>query len=301
MLSGLVGSAFFSAPAVLAADLSNLYKAPAAATAAPAVDGFNEKFDAFGGSMANLTLYGTEGTLSIPLQGQFGAQLDGRVGSLGGNTFGAGGAHLFWRNPAQGLLGIYADTTEWERFGGVNVTRAAGEGAYYIGPLTLEGVAGVEAGNSVSSATAVPGLGGVTTNTFTQGFNVRTRFFDQVKLQYYFNDNLSGFVGQDYLGGKDALALGAEVAYPLGHGIMSSAFVEARLGEGDFHGVWGGLKFYFGQKDKPLLARQRQDDPSAWSSDSLFSILNNATSGSTTTSNCPPGEVPVDGSCQNPL
>ena len=300
MLSGIVGSAFLGAPAVKAADLSNLYKAPALTSSGPAVDGFNEKFDAFGGSIANMTVYGTEGSLAIPLQAQFGAQIDGRVGSLGGDTFGSGGAHLFWRNPAEGLLGIYADTTEWERFGGVNVTRAAGEGAYYWGSVTLEGIAGVEAGNSVSNVTSVLGPGGVTTNSFAQGFDVKTRFFDQVKLQYYVNENLSAYVGQDYLGGKDALALGAEVAYPLGHGIMSSAFVEARLGDGDFHGVWGGLKFYFGQKDKSLMARQRQDDPPVWSADSVFSILNNGTSGSSTTSNCPAGEFPVDGTCETP-
>jgi hypothetical protein len=35
----------------------------------------------------------------------------------------------------------------------------------------------------------------------------------------------------------------------------------AGIGEGDASGVWGGLKFYFGQKDKPLIRRNREDDP----------------------------------------
>ena len=54
---------------------------------------------------------------------------------------------------------------------------------------------------------------------------------------------------------------------------MASAFVEGRIGEGDFHGVWGGLRVYFGQKDKPLIDRHRQDDPTVWGVDSLFSSI----------------------------
>jgi hypothetical protein len=67
--------------------------------------------------------------------------------------------------------------------------------------------------------------------------------------------------------------------------------VEARYGDHDFHGVWGGVKLYFGQSDKPLMARHRRDDPPLWIADSLFSIINNqgssltsATSQSSTTS-----------------
>ena len=48
---------------------------------------------------------------------------------------------------------------------------------------------------------------------------------------------------------------------PLGNGIMGSAFVEGRVGEDDFHGVWGGLQFHFGPTGKTLMARERQGDP----------------------------------------
>jgi hypothetical protein len=311
ILSGIVGSAFLTAPAVMADDLSYLNKAPAVPIAAgPAVDGFNEKFGAFGGSIANKSLYGVQGAIGIPLQGQFGAQIDGSLGSLDSSTFGAVGGHLFWRNPEQGLLGIYGSYTGWDRFGGVYVSQIAGEAAYYWGPVTLEGIAGVEFGNSVSSTTTSssivpPGIGGIpgltTTSTYTEGYNVQTRFFDQINLKYYFKNDWSAYVGHRYLGGKNALALGSELAYPFGHGIMGSAFVEARVGEGDFHGVWGGFKLYFGQKDKPLIARQRQDDPPIWTTDTLFSILNNHTTSanSTSTLTCNPPEVPVNGRCQS--
>ena len=295
MLSRIIGSAFLGGPIVTgplaqAADLSSAYTVPPIAAPAPAVDGFNGKFDAFSGGINKLSIYGAEGSFSIPLASQFGAQFDGRVGGLDGSTFGSGAGHFFWRNPTQGLLGVYGDTTEWSRFGGVNVSRVAGEGAYYWGAVTFEGIAGVEFGNSVSGPIANPAI--------TQSYDVRTRFFDQFKAKYYFTDNVSGYVGHDYLGGKNALALGGEFAIPSGHGIMTSAFVEARLGEGEFHGVWGGLKFYFGQKDKALEARQRQDDPETWSSDALFGILNNSTSNGIPLS-CPAGEIPVKGICES--
>ena len=45
---------------------------------------------------------------------------------------------------------------------------------------------------------------------------------------------------------------------------MTSLFVEGRAGEGSFHGVWGGVRFYFGQKDKTLIRRHREDDPTDW-------------------------------------
>ena len=35
---------------------------------------------------------------------------------------------------------------------------------------------------------------------------------------------------------------------------MGTAFVEARVGENSFEGVWGGLRFDFGERDKTLSA-----------------------------------------------
>jgi hypothetical protein len=107
-------------------------------------------------------------------------------------------------------------------------------------------------------------------------------------------------IGHRYLGGKHALALGTEHAFTLGNGQASSLFVEARLGEGDFHGVWGGLKFYWGQKDKSLIARHRQDDPPVW--DTLFSITNSRSSsgGSSSEEFCAAPEIPIGGSCIGP-
>ena len=81
---------------------------------------------------------------------------------------------------------------------------------------------------------------------------------------------------------------------------MATAFAEARIGEGDFQGVWGGLRFYFGNKDKTLMKRHREDDPVNWGASNLFSITNSHTtsSGSSSQQFCNAGDTNNgDGTC----
>jgi hypothetical protein len=264
-----------------------------------------------GGSLNRRTLYGSRAAISAPLAGQWGLQVDLAAGSLESRAFGSIAPHLFWRNPSQGLIGVYASHTHWDQFGGVHVTQVAGEAEGYFGRFTVQGIAGVEFGNSVTNiaqagfviqpAGGIFGAAGVfNTNTFLQGFDVKTRFFDQINLKYYVTDNVAGYIGHRYLGGKNALALGGEAAVPLGKGLMGSAFVEARFGETQFQGVWGGLKFYLGQKDKTLIRRHREDDPNVW--DTLHSILNNYNSSGSSTSTlfCGPGrDLQPNGTCES--
>ena len=230
----------------------------------------NGKIDGLGGSIGHRSLYGSQGSLSIPLGGQYGAQIDGMVGSWGGRTFENVAPHLFWRNPAQGLVGFYTSHTWWDQFGGLYVGRAAGAAEWYSGPLTLQGIAGVEFGNSRTNTIIVPGA------TILQTFDIKTRLSEEENLKYYLGDNWDAYVGHRYLGGKNMLALGTEVAVPLalGRGTLATGFVEGRVGTSHSEGVWGGLRLYFGQKDKSLKDRQRQDDPWLWSLSDL-QILNN--------------------------
>jgi hypothetical protein len=304
MLAGIVGGS--SVGGASAADLVPVFKAPVLAE--PAVDGFNAKWEALGGSLSGHRLYGSRGAFSIPLGNVVGLQFDGGIGKLGGNRFFTVAPHLFWRNPSQGLVGLYASHTNWDRFGGVHVTQVAGEGEKYFGRWTVQGIAGVEWGNTVSNTTTgttvvppgggpfgVPGI--IATTTFTEGYTVKTRFFDQVNLKYYFTDNAAGYVGHRYLGGQNAAALGGEIALPLDK-VMASAFVEARFGEHAYNGVWGGLKFYFGQKNKTLIQRHRQDDPPIW--DTLFSFNRFTNGSSSSTPFCtPPQVLQPDGSCES--
>ena len=298
MLSGMVGAVFLPVVASQASDVG-VAKTPSFVAARPAVDGINWKAEGLGGSFADKSIYGGAASVAVPLGGQFGAQLDGAVGSFDSRAFGILGGHLFWRDPAQGLIGLYANHTYWNQYGGAHVSQIAGEAEYYLGQWTIQGVAGVEFGNTASNGSKSSSTVGflTTTTTNTDFFDVRTRFFDQVNLSYYIQPDWKAFVGHRYLGGKHAFAVGSEWAMPLGAGRMASLFVEARLGEDDFHGVWGGVKFYFGQKDKPLIARHRQDDPINWTPESLFSIVNSAGSSSSKVLTCQFPEVLVNGVC----
>src|SRR5438105_3438231 len=153
MLAGVVGGVFLAVQVARAADLepaTPYFKAPPALFQ-PAVDGFNAKWDALAGTINSRSLYGSRGAFSVPLPDQMGLQIDVQGGALQNRPFGSLGGHLFWRNPAQGLLGVYASHVHWDQFGGVHATHIAGEGELYVGRFTVQAIAGVEFGNTVSS------------------------------------------------------------------------------------------------------------------------------------------------------
>ena len=282
ILAGILGGATLATSIATAADLTPYPALPAVAPVWPAVDGINEKLEGFGGSLANRSLYGVNGSLTAPVGIPYGVQIDGSVGNFGSNTFGVVGGHVFWRDPNAALFGIYGSGTFWDANGGANAGRVAAEGEYYWGHFTLQGIVGVEFGNSatVASTSAITSVtgGGLATTTMSTIFNtfdVKTRFFDEINFKYYLGDDASAYIGHRYLGGRNGIALGGELALPVAPGILGSAFVEARFFESDINGVWGGVKFYFGPNDKPLIARHRQEDPNNWNLDSLYTITNN--------------------------
>ena len=234
----IVASVGIASGAARGADMAT--KAPPPQGCAQAVDGVNGKLGGFGGSFGNKSYYAAEGALAVPLGCELGAQLDLNGGSFDGRFIGTVAGHLFWRNPAQGLIGAYGDFTDWNEFGGVHAGHVGPEGEWYNGQWTVQGIAGGEFGNSRSG----------TVGSIIQTFNVRTRFFDEANLAFYPQDNLEVYAGHRYLGGKNAAAFGGEWGVPMSHGVMAALFAEGRVGEHSDHGVWGGLRFYFGQKDK---------------------------------------------------
>jgi hypothetical protein len=299
MLTSMVTASFLTPITVSAADLYTKAPVGAPTTFQPAVDGLNWKFGGLGGSMAHRSLYGAQGSVTIPVGAQYGIQIDGGAGAFDDRFFGAVAGHFFWRDPSRGMLGVYGSFTHWDQFGGLRVGQAAGEGEAYFGPFTIRVLAGVEFGNSASQTNTFTG-GGFTT-TIIDTYDIRTRFFDKVNLSYYLTDNLKAYVGHRYLGGKNALALGGEYAWRVNGPLMASAFIEGRIGEKDFEGIWGGLRFYYGQKDKTLIQRHRQDDPFEWIPETLLSITNSFSSiaKSVTTNQCPQFYIYVPGEgCQ---
>lgn len=124
---------------------------------------------------------------------RYGAQLDVQGGRLGPHPWLSVSGHLFWRDPKVGLIGLYGSQTAWfTAFGTAQVTQAAVEGEVYWDRWTLQGIVGVEFGNSIgrsassvfSTSVTTPIPGGTTTtvsttlSTFFEGFDVKTRYFD---------------------------------------------------------------------------------------------------------------------------
>jgi hypothetical protein len=242
--------------------------APWLAQPLPAVDGINAKIEGYGGGANHSNgFYGTTGSLSVPLAQQWGLQLDGGVaGSENGIRTYGGAGHLFWRDPSIGLLGAYGsysrrNGTEFHALGtrsdgtlvdvnlgqiSANTGRVAAEVEVYFSRWTFGGVAGAEM---------------ISINSTLLGSAVPNRFFDSVRAAYYPTDNFQAYIGHTYTGDTHVLTLGSEYGFALGGGRMASLFANGWIGEGGGNGARAGLPIYFGQHDKSLIDRHRQDDP----------------------------------------
>jgi len=224
----------------------------------PAVDGINGKIAGYGGGENGSNgFYGTMGSLSVPLAQQWGLQLDGDLGSNSGIGFHSGAAHLFWRDPSIALFGAYVSYSHDNGFNDAvlghiseNTVRFAAEGEYYLNRWTVRGLAGVETVR-INSGVPLP--------------SVPNRFFDDVSVAYYVTDNFELSAGHMYTFDTHFLTLRAEHGFALGGGRMASLFAQGWVGEGGNNGALAGLRIYFGQHDKSLMDRHRQDDPiSSW-------------------------------------
>ncbi len=250
------------------------------------MDGINGELAGFGGIFGGQQYDGGMGSLSVPLGCEWRPDRWRRRGFRRALSRHRRRPFVL-RNPAQGLLGAYGDFTQWNEFGGVRAAHRAPEAEWYNGRLTVAGVAGLEVGNAQSG----------TVGTVIQTFSVPTRFFDQINLAYYPLDNLQVYAGHRYLDGGNALARGGEWGVPMSHGVMSALFVEGRVGDGAYHGVWGGLRVYFGRTDKTLIRRHREDDPTNWNDGAASTYNNGSQTSAPPTMTCPPGEHLVGGHC----
>jgi hypothetical protein len=224
----------------------------------PAVDGFNAKIDGYGGGASHTSgLYGANGSLSIPLAQQWGAQIDGGVGSFDSSGTSHGAGHVFWRDPSVGLLGAYGSYSHWNGTSvaslpriGASFARYAAEGEYYWGRWTVGGLAGYETVRI--NAPVVAGL---------VPLSIPNRFFDSIRASYYITDNFKLSIGHVYTIGRNGLTLGSEYGLALGGGRMAALFADGVIGESGIYVARGGFRIYFGQRDKTLMDRNRQDDP----------------------------------------
>jgi hypothetical protein len=228
----------------------------------PAVDGINGKIAGWGGGDKGETgFYGGEASLSIPLAQQWGLQIDGGAGSDQGiGNYGVD-AQLFWRDPSIGLLGAFVRYSHDNGvndpiFGhiSVNTQQYAVEGEYYSNRWTLHSHVGVETTRISSNAALFTSMG-------LPAPSVPNRVFDDVLVSYYVTDDFRLSVGHDLDVGTHFLRLGSEYGFALGGGRMAALFADGWIGEGGLNGALVGLRIYFGQRDKSLIRRHREDDP----------------------------------------
>ncbi len=242
LAGGLAYAVLLTMP-VYAADLDLAQE-----VAACAVSGPNGKIEGAGGSIhANDdpinnffdndqgSRYHAAGSISVPFDCDFGLQIDGLVGHLADeSTWGVGG-HLFTRDPANHLFGVYG---EYSEIGNNSITRLAVEGELYLDQITWSGIAGVEDSDLTNS-----------------------EFFGAAQLGFYATDNLQLSVGVTHFLESTAATVGAEWQQ---EGSNVSLFAQAAFGDGDYSTVYGGVRVYFGGEQKSLIRRHREDDPINW-------------------------------------
>lgn len=274
-----------SAASVLAAEQTDMPSAasflPTFAQTKPAVDGVNGKIDVIGGAGQNNSVSissfqglapsadsktiwngigGATGTITVPLGHAFGAQLDLGSGAFGNSALGAAAGHLFWRDPDKGLIGAYGDGLILGGKVGSGVWTAAGEFESYLGRFTGRAILGVQGASYYRAGLSpfeVYAYGG------RSAFTVPDYFTDIVEAKFYPIDDLALSVGHIYSFGRNAVT--GEVEYLLpqfrGGNIAPSVYVAAAYGWNNASHILAGIRIYFGNHDKSLIRRQREDDP----------------------------------------
>lgn len=219
------------------------------AAAEPAVSELNGKLGASGGSLDGKGSGIGFGSVTAPLGHSFGLQLDAGAGSIDSNAYWGTGAHLFWRDPSVGLLGLTYSYHRWHDFdfGYLNPTntpvvadafmhRAGLEGEWYFSRFTLSGRGGYQDGT-------LNGDG-----------------YGQLKLKYYATDDLAVHTTADHFGGQNLIRGGVEYRPNLEVLSGLSLFAEGGYGSQDYAMGQAGIRLYFG-KPTTLIGRDRRSDP----------------------------------------
>ncbi len=210
----------------------------------PAVSGINGKIEASGGFLRTPgTTIGharINGSLSIPVTDRFGLQGDLAVFNTPTGVGGAGALHAFTRDPDMYLLGVAA---AYVGVPGANLWAIGPEAELYLDRVSIEAWGGYAALNYDNVALAdVTGV------------------FGMVDLAYYISDDWRVSVGGRHVLGENQLRLATE------YQVTSFDMPFSVTGEGRFATDGSviatvGLKYYFGDPNKSLINRHRQDDP----------------------------------------
>lgn len=241
---------------------------------APAVSAPNGKIGAFVGVTNGVVVPGVAGAFSLPVGEQYGVQLDGLLASAGGSPAFGAGAHFFWRDPATGLLGVYAGYVHREfgtpiMIGGVDTTgegtgKIGLEGEKYIGNVSLEGFAGYQFGTNT-------GFAGRATAAFYPSEDLRL----DLSVRHLVGPGVVGSVGLEWQPPSTSMGLFADA------GVSANAGGYAQL----------GIRLYSGAGQKSLIQRHREDDPEGDLPEDLYLIVGDGV--------CPVGSHETHGFCDS--
>ncbi len=177
-----------------------------------------------------------EAGIAVPLTHDFGAQLHGLDGAAGGANLQSIDGYIFWRNPAQGLLGPHVMYTKSSNF---HDTLYGLHGEYYLDNWTLTG----ELGGASRSPNSNGGYGEAIVNWYAiPDWRVYAGAIDLA-------GDVTGQIGTEYQLGLSSLP-----------GL--AVFADAGAGAHDLNYGFLGLRYYFGDVCNPcksLERRQRED------------------------------------------
>jgi hypothetical protein len=234
----------------------------------PAVSGVNGKFSGEGGLFDDDGAGISLASISLPLGHEIALQIDGAAGYREDNALFGGGGHLFYRDPSSFLLGAYGTFHSW---GHDDIWRMSGEAEFYVGPVSLEVIAGIEG---------------------VEGMRSHEHFFSITDVAFYVNENFRLTLGHRYTSMIHVGVAGAEYLFNANQPTAYSIFVDGRFGEKDYERITAGVRLYFGNQDTGSLQyRHRNQDPRNRYPD-LFSDDN--------PDGCPAGTFPYMGNCVVP-
>jgi hypothetical protein len=273
------------AKAICTAFVALLLASAAAMAGEPAVSGPNGKFAVEGGGSADDGEGVATGSFALPIGHDFGMQADGAVGSFDDELLGGLALHLFARDPSRYLFGVYGSYHTWDA---INIWRTALEGELYIGPVTLEGLAGYESLDAPN---------------FKNGqalFLDDNHLFGQADAAYYITDDFKVYAGYRYINETSFGAAGTEYLIR-GLEVPVALFARGDFGDEWVQNVTGGLRIYLSDDpNKSLIDRHRKDDPKVYAP--TFPTLAPQTASQKPTPQCTVNSFnkvtsPADGNC----
>lgn len=193
------------------------------------------------------------GSISVPLTHSFGFQADASAATTDDDGAAGIGGHLFWRDPAKGLVGLTGAYVAFPNVGGtfdMDITRVGGETEYYLGDLTLAFSGGYEDGNRTKDG-----------------------FYGAAKAYWYADDNLRLGIGATKSPLSDTAGV-LDLEYQPEFGVNSGMtfFAGTSVGDDNLVIAQTGIRFYFGEP-KSLKQRNREDDPQPLT-DEIFKQIN---------------------------